>query len=1143
MDIRTTFYSIALLVAGISSQQVTGQEVPKVIPPSPEAATILQHSPVNVSLYTGTPNISVPFHTISHGGVEVPISLSYSSDGIRVGNIASWAGLGWSLNAGGLISRTINKLPDDAPVGYMNTTFTIADLLSRDDDPMGTNAKQGQLFTILGYGALRDYEPDAFNFSFLGYSGQFQYKREGNESTIELIQTPLSNLRIETTQSSGVIIGFMITDEAGIKYYFGESKDGSRKGREYLRDAKTKSHVNESILTSSSPNSIGSFNCYQSWMLMDIVFPTRSEIIRFSYSTENNVGTYVLTGQETKKGYAVDCQEKSSNYLMKKFDQPKLKEIAFPFGKVIFEKETIGRLDLANSYALRRLMLIDTKKNNNDSIVKKMQLHTSYMVSAPEVLTQFFGDELEGRYRLRLDSLSLQGRATSIATQGRYVFKYNPIKLPNRYSNSIDYFGYYNGRQNSSLLPKTFFQPPLVYNTSGLQISIGDANRSVYPNYTNASVLEKIIYPTGGYEEFVWENNFVGSFSGSDTSYRDNLTDNFVHNNPNNNNSNYIQDTTDPVFYFMTDTSFPGVTLSGNIYSRTLTIPPNVKGGIEFIATMTGCAAPFSQNNCHFFFKIVGITNSSFLLNIHEPNFSIKAADMPAGDYKIIAESKTPVDPNQQTGIGSNTATLQVRWSRDPNPDEWIYAGLRIKAINSFDKLTSKAFTKEYAYEYLDPISNTYRSSGRAINFIDVLDENYFTSCSTYMGQGYKLTSGSQVPMEATKGNLVGYTHVTERLNEGLSGYNKYTYSFIDKFPLDPPLDPAFTGVLYVGAYAESFKRRTHCDWLRGNIDTLETYDRYHNQLSSKVYEYEFADRSFIVNHGIETMAYDPYPVDYTVVCPCDRINVNFYSTVTERHRLKNVIEKSFFDGNEVTVSKEYTYNHLSQLKEEKTYDDAGLNIRKGYLYPTDSEMASRPYSAALVLQNRIGIPLVTTTSDASGELSRQETVYKDWSSNLWLPEIIQTSKGGVTTLEPRVKYIQVSTANGNPLEVQQANGTSICYIWGYNYILPVAKIENIAYGNIPSMLINEVINKSNATPYVEADMINALNALRNDPALANTMVTTYTYDPLVGVTSITDPKGDKVTYHYDNFNRLQYVRDKDNNILSENQYHYRTQN
>ena len=53
-------------------------------------------------------------------------------------------------------------------------------------------------------------------------------------------------------------------------------------------------------------------------------------------------------------------------------------------------------------------------------------------------------------------------------------------------------------------------------------------------------------------------------------------------------------------------------------------------------------------------------------------------------------------------------------------------------------------------------------------------------------------------------------------------------------------------------------------------------------------------------------------------------------------------------------------------------------------------------------------------------------------------------------------------------------------------------------------------------------------------------MITTYTYIPLVGVSTITDPKGNKTTYKYDALGRLVQVKDRDNNILTENEYHYK---
>jgi hypothetical protein len=55
-------------------------------------------------------------------------------------------------------------------------------------------------------------------------------------------------------------------------------------------------------------------------------------------------------------------------------------------------------------------------------------------------------------------------------------------------------------------------------------------------------------------------------------------------------------------------------------------------------------------------------------------------------------------------------------------------------------------------------------------------------------------------------------------------------------------------------------------------------------------------------------------------------------------------------------------------------------------------------------------------------------------------------------------------------------------------------------------------------------------------------LMTTYTYDPLVGVTSTTDPKGQTVYYEYDPFLRLMNVKDKDGNIIKHTDYHYHGQ-
>lgn len=55
----------------------------------------------------------------------------------------------------------------------------------------------------------------------------------------------------------------------------------------------------------------------------------------------------------------------------------------------------------------------------------------------------------------------------------------------------------------------------------------------------------------------------------------------------------------------------------------------------------------------------------------------------------------------------------------------------------------------------------------------------------------------------------------------------------------------------------------------------------------------------------------------------------------------------------------------------------------------------------------------------------------------------------------------------------------------------------------------------------------------------AGSQVTTYTYRPLVGLTSETDPSGKSLYYDYDRYNRLSGTRDSDNLLLEEKTYHY----
>jgi YD repeat-containing protein len=153
--------------------------------------------------------------------------------------------------------------------------------------------------------------------------------------------------------------------------------------------------------------------------------------------------------------------------------------------------------------------------------------------------------------------------------------------------------------------------------------------------------------------------------------------------------------------------------------------------------------------------------------------------------------------------------------------------------------------------------------------------------------------------------------------------------------------------------------------------------------------------------------------------------------------------------------------------------------------------------------------------------------------------------------IETRLKYNynMADTGDGNLNEsivfnsATDATNSYESYIFGYNDRYPVAKITGVKYSDlvaISATRINAIKTKSNKiiTPTNEQNLINELNGLRTD--FPDAQITTYTYNPVIGVTSTTDPKGDVQYYFYDELGRLKEVKDKNGNKLSENEYHYR---
>ena len=110
---KTIRFTFSLFLLFFLSWQAFAQGDKSVIPPSPQSGEFEKYINYNVSMYNGVPDISIPLYTIHLKGLDIPINLSYHASGIKYRQTNGDVGVGWTLNPGYRISRTIYGLPDE----------------------------------------------------------------------------------------------------------------------------------------------------------------------------------------------------------------------------------------------------------------------------------------------------------------------------------------------------------------------------------------------------------------------------------------------------------------------------------------------------------------------------------------------------------------------------------------------------------------------------------------------------------------------------------------------------------------------------------------------------------------------------------------------------------------------------------------------------------------------------------------------------------------------------------------------------------------------------------------------------------------------------------------------------------------------
>jgi len=216
INITVLLLLIALCI--LKAQSNTGPVLPTIVPPSPQAAQFNRYGEIPVGHTTGVPQIDIPIYTLSTGWIDIPISISYHASGFRPNDIPSPVGLGWVLNAGGLISRSVEMNPDYEEINPTNHYGLDMPIKSASDlQALKNGTKKLGVLDFSKYVTWEYWETfffsssipqldtrsDRYYYDFLGNNGIIRY----NVDTKELTSIPYDPIKIEKSGDA-----FFITD-------------------------------------------------------------------------------------------------------------------------------------------------------------------------------------------------------------------------------------------------------------------------------------------------------------------------------------------------------------------------------------------------------------------------------------------------------------------------------------------------------------------------------------------------------------------------------------------------------------------------------------------------------------------------------------------------------------------------------------------------------------------------------------------------------------------------------------------------------------------------------------------------------------------------------------------------------------------
>ncbi|MBQ0739304.1 RHS repeat protein [Aquimarina celericrescens] len=1060
---KNTLLLALLLVHCLSAQEEFNPDYveyhAEYTPVTPNAASFLQYGNTLVNHATGVPQISIPLFTIEEDGVSIPISLSYHASGVKVDDLSSVVGLKWTLNAGGGIFRQVNdKIDEEGWIVPDKKGYITPDWVSQHSLFDYTNQQIMETSN-----KLDDYYPDDFTFSFLNYNGTFIFNPDGT-----VVDEYKDAIAIQKTPGTGFGINFEARDAQGNTFYFNNTQEHNAKrvysNNDYSRDRQSNvsGWMLDRILTKNSKEIQFTYTPYT----LEYTLHQISHNISYAPACINEPGIKCVgcandtQGAHNTKVFPTSIQYTSINQLVSTIETEKVKAT---FNYVEDVSLSTWKKQLSS------ITILDKIKN------KTKRFEFTYR--------HFSGDA-----RLRLDAVQEIGFDGS--AKPPYRFEYVAGALPEKASLSKDFHGFYNGKNNTSLVPYS----TQAYNTINQAFRNSLADRREDTNYLAIGTLQKITYPTGGSTEFEYEANAVPSTT--------------------NDNPRYITK-------YASVHASSAYTTSGSY--RVFRSPFTITEDLSHLGTLVTYTT--SSSICNFDplepsidcspFNIYQVnTDGSLGAAVFSPSKLIGAegsVDLLKGDYMLelkVEDAKLIANP---------TALISVNLSWDEQEAESTATrytgGLRVQSVIDKDADGSIAKQTQYSYSgltgYSLNLSDTFKSYGeRAVFSSDNLSLEASLIKSGYFYDTVTIeTIGDDGPIKT-----IEYFKELYRNKSYESVMTRQ--EFYEGSSKVKTVDLEYTNTLEQNLQFWVLSDKDECYQFSNTI--LPGQLGYRNMISRNYYH-----RKNELTGRTEVEYYSGTPFKA------------FLTQYRYQYNDDMQIIKQELDG------RYYATSEQAIINKNFSTNPYGKHTIIQYTYPVDHALEN---SSIATLQNnyQVGLPVSKTVTTNGSQILGQFMDY-DAQGNVVATyrhhkgETMHTHTAGHIPSDYELRQEFILTA-GKPVEVQRKDGLPTTILWDATHSYVLAQLVGVTKAELDAV-VTGVIDLKTKT---HAQLRTLYGTLRS--SFPEAQITTYIHEPLQGVLEVTDPRGYTTQYNYDGLSRLTQVKDEDSNLISKQQYHYKNQ-